>query len=51
MIASRSASRRSANRVASGVASTRASIGTASTKPISPASRPLAFSQTGKNGN
>ena len=46
----RSASRRSAARVANGMAATRTTIGTASTRPMVAASSPLAFSQTGKNG-
>ena len=51
MMAARTASRRSAARAANGMAKTRTIIGTASTTPIVWASSPLAFSQTGKNGN
>jgi hypothetical protein len=49
-IVSLTALRRSASRVAIGIANRRSSIGTASTSPISRASRPLASSQSGKNG-
>ena len=49
-IARRSASRRSASRAASGMPNTRTSDGTATMRPISAASMPLAFSHTGKNG-
>ena len=51
MMAARKASRRSAWRVASGIANMRSSIGAASTRPMVAGSRPLAFSQTGKNGS
>ena len=49
-ITARSASRRSATRAAIGMAKIRTIIGTASTMPIMRASRPLAASQTGRNG-
>ena len=51
MMAARKASRRSAARATSGTAIMRATIGAASTRPIICGSSPLAFSQTGKNGN
>jgi len=51
MITPRTASRRSAIRVATGIAMMRITAGIASTMPIEPASRPLAVSQTGRNGN
>ena len=51
MMAARKASRRSAARATSGTAIKRATIGAASTRPIICGSSPLAFSQTGKNGN
>ena len=50
-IVARSASRRSAARVASGMARTRTIMGTASTMPIALALSPLAASQTGRNGS
>jgi hypothetical protein len=51
MMALRKASRRSACRLTNGMASMRATSGAASTRPIMPASSPLAFSQSGKNGS
>ncbi len=51
MMAARKASRRSTTRVAKVMENTRTMIGAASTTPIMPASSPLAFSQTGKNGS
>jgi hypothetical protein len=51
MITPRTASRRSANRVANGIATMRITAGIASTMPIEPASRPLTVSQSGKNGS